>query len=249
MKNIISLFLAILLFSCNKEKEIKQHAVLESIPIPAAIDSSSLTKIEFEQQLIDLGDIDEGIAVDIPFPFKNTGEKPLFISSCKGSGGFFVPSWKDTIPVGGMDTLFAKFYTRNRKGEQKKNITCTSNTDPRNTILKIKAYVTNYTTKIKFDYYEFDAGEIEEGTTVEYEFPFTNTGEYPLVIRNCRSSCGCVVPYCPKEPIPVGGTGIFSAKFNTKGKKGVQHKNIMMDANIKPPIAVLKLKATIIPRK
>lgn len=107
----------------------------------------------------------------------------------------------------------------------------------------------NTITQIKFDYYEFDAGEVEEGTAVEYEFPFTNIGDEPLVIYNCKSSCGCVVPECPKKPIEPGGSGIFWAKFDTKSKRGKQTKTLTMTANTEPPNMILRLFATVIPKE
>ncbi|MGK0389257.1 MAG: hypothetical protein ACI94Y_001997 [Maribacter sp.] len=47
----------------------------------------------------------------------------------------------------------------------------------------------------------------------------------PVVIYNCKSSCGCVVPKCPKKPIEPGGSGIFWAKFDTKNRTTNQNPN------------------------
>lgn len=103
-------------------------------------------------------------------------------------------------------------------------------------------------TQIRFDYYKFDVGEVEEGTVIEYEFPFTNVGNEVLIISNCKSSCGCVVPECPKEPIEPGRSGIFKAQFDTTGKSGKQSKSLTMTANTKPHNTVLTLYATLIPK-
>ena len=52
-----------------------------------------------------------------------------------------------------------------------------------------------------------------ESTTIDYgtvtkadetaasrEFKFTNTGKSPLIISDCRGSCGCTVPTCVITP-------------------------------------------------
>lgn len=128
--------------------------------------------------------------------------------------------------------------------QQKENVSISTNETH-----QLSTPSSNTITKIKFDYYKFDAGEVEEGTVIEYEFPFTNVGDVPLVISNCKSSCGCVVPKCPREPIEPGRTGIFSAKFDTRAKQGKQTKSLTMTANTDPPNTVLRMHAYIIPKE
>ncbi|HEV7382842.1 MAG TPA: DUF1573 domain-containing protein, partial [Dyadobacter sp.] len=52
----------------------------------------------------------------------------------------------------------------------------------------------------------FDFGTIQEGEVVEHTFNFRNDGEYPLILSNITSSCGCTTPEWPKEPIKSGAT-------------------------------------------
>ena len=77
----------------------------------------------------------------------------------------------------------------------------------------------------------FDFGEVREGEVVEYAFVFKNTGKGPLLIARARSTCGCTVPEWPENPIPPGGTGKITARFDTEGKVGVQLKPITISAN------------------
>ena len=60
-------------------------------------------------------------------------------------------------------------------------------------------------TTIVFEEVEFDFGQIESGEKVSYIYQFKNTGNEPLIITKAKGSCGCTVPYWPKEPIPPGG--------------------------------------------
>src|SRR5262249_12428439 len=93
---------------------------------------------------------------------------------------------------------------------------------------------TNQLARIHFDESEFDFGTVKEGEIVTHKFKFTNTGKVPLTILKARSTCGCTVPEWPEDPIPPGGTGEISAKFNTEGKSNEQKKPITVTANTYP---------------
>ncbi len=92
-----------------------------------------------------------------------------------------------------------------------------------------------------------DFGTINAGDVVEHTFTFTNTGETDLVISNARGSCGCTVPYYPKEPIAPGETGDIKVSYNSKGKKGSEKKNVTITANTEPATTVLNISAEVIP--
>src|SRR5690606_2671750 len=84
---------------------------------------------------------------------------------------------------------------------------------------------------IEFDRYEHDFGKVDEGKTVETVFTFTNTGANDLIISDAKGSCGCTVPYFPKEPIKPGKTGEIKVSYDSKGKSGVQKKMVTITAN------------------
>ncbi|MFN0212698.1 MAG: DUF1573 domain-containing protein [Saprospiraceae bacterium] len=108
---------------------------------------------------------------------------------------------------------------------------------------------TNQLARISFEQAEFDFGTVNEGTVVEHTFKFANTGKVPLTILKCRSSCGCTVPEWPEEPIPPGGTGEITAKFNTEGKTNEQKKSITVTANTYPNESKVLLKGIVNPVK
>lgn len=108
---------------------------------------------------------------------------------------------------------------------------------------------TNQLARIAYEEREFDFGVVNEGAVVEHAFKFTNTGKVPLLISGARSSCGCTIPKWPEEPIPPGGTGVISAKFNTEGKLSEQKKMIKVTANTYPNETNVVLKGTVRPTK
>jgi hypothetical protein len=101
--------------------------------------------------------------------------------------------------------------------------------------------------KFGFESSSFHFGEIKEGTLVEKEFHFQNTGNLPLIITNATSTCGCTVPKFPEDPIPPGGKGSILVKFDTQNKRGYQSKPITVYANTYPNKTTLTLEGKVIP--
>ncbi|KQS33570.1 DUF1573 domain-containing protein [Dyadobacter sp. Leaf189] len=91
----------------------------------------------------------------------------------------------------------------------------------------------------------YDFGTIQEGAIVEHEFKFKNEGEYPLILNNISSSCGCTTPEWPKEPIGPNQTSSIKVRFDSKNKSGPQVKTITVYANTEPAYSELRLKGIV----
>ncbi|MDV3308104.1 MAG: DUF1573 domain-containing protein [Cyclobacteriaceae bacterium] len=100
---------------------------------------------------------------------------------------------------------------------------------------------------MEFATLEHDFGTINEGEVVEYTYKFKNTGDAPLVIQSAQGSCGCTVSDWSKDPVPVGGEGFVTAKFDSKGKPNIQNKTVTVTANTWPKQTVLRFKAMVVP--
>ena len=82
------------------------------------------------------------------FSFTNTGSEPLLLEKCKGSCGCTVPQCPKTpIAPGAQGEIEVKFNSKGKKNNQTKTVTINANTDPAQTILKIKAFVNPAETK------------------------------------------------------------------------------------------------------
>ena len=88
-------------------------------------------------------------------------------------------------------------------------------------------------------------GAVTEGGTLKINYRFKNSGTKPLVIENVQPSCGCTVADYPKEPIAPGQEGEITAEFDTKGKEGVQKKNITVHANTRKNTYILYFDVTV----
>ena len=114
---------------------------------------------------------------------------------------------------------------------------CLNNTDKEQGATGVPSYnkipaadSANYT-KIEWLDSSKSLGTITQGQVLKISYRFKNTGERPLIIQRVQPGCGCTVADYPKEPIAPGKEGLIQAEFDSKGKEGVQRKNIMVYAN------------------
>ena len=84
---------------------------------------------------------------------------------------------------------------------------------------------------IKFTKTKHDFGKIPQGTPVTYTFKFVNSNPSAVTINNAKASCGCTTPNYSKEPIPAGGTGTMTVRYNAAAT-GVFNKSITVDTNL-----------------
>lgn len=103
----------------------------------------SHTTLSFNEMLHDYGIVKPDSDNTTFFIVTNTGKRPLIIESVDASCGCTTPM-KPEKPIlpGKSDKIKVVFHPKpGQVGEQNKTVTVTANTDPRLTILKIKAFV------------------------------------------------------------------------------------------------------------
>lgn len=91
-----------------------------------------------------------------------------------------------------------------------------------------------------------DYGTIEHNSNGVRYFEFKNNGTEPLIISNCKGSCGCTVPQCPKEPILPGEIGKIQVKYATN-RVGAFTKTITVTSNAVSPSKTIKIKGKVNP--
>ncbi|MBT8324619.1 MAG: DUF1573 domain-containing protein [Winogradskyella sp.] len=96
---------------------------------------------------------------------------------------------------------------------------------------------------IAFDKTEHDFGTIANGTPVETNFKYTNTGNSMLVVSNIKSTCGCTVPSNWTKEVAPGETGEFTVKFNGKGNGNKVSKSVTLTTNTEKGTEVVKITA------
>ena len=102
-------------------------------------------------------------------------------------------------------------------------------------------------TTMKLSDSQHDFGTFKEDAGQQsYDFTITNTGSNPLVIQNVVASCGCTTPDWTRQPIPAGGTGKITAKYDPRGRPGSFNKTLTVYMNTKPETTVLTIKGEVI---
>jgi hypothetical protein len=129
MKKIIRIIIVsslLVSFSCIKEaKNIEDKAAT------TLQDNSKAprTKIEFDKEMHDFGELEQGEIVETTFLIKNIGENDLYIVDAHGSCGCTVPEvTKEAIKPGESAPISVKFDSNGKSGEVTKSVMITCNT-------------------------------------------------------------------------------------------------------------------------
>lgn len=77
-----------------------------------------------------------------------------------------------------------------------------------------------------------------------FAFWFENDGDLPLIISQCRTSCGCLVASWPKEPIKPGERNVIKVKYDTK-RIGPINKSITVTSNASETRIILRVKGMV----
>ncbi len=94
--------------------------------------------------------------------------------------------------------------------------------------------------RITFLKAEYDFGEIYLGSgAVEHCFVFQNEGEEPLLIKDVRSSCGCVYGSWIKRPVAPGDSGSVCVIYKNN-KSGTFRKTVKVISNAGKTSLVVK---------
>jgi Protein of unknown function (DUF1573) len=102
-----------------------------------------------------------------------------------------------------------------------------------------------YFTEVNFNETEFDFGKVKEGDTLSHVFKMKNTGKEPLFVFKSVGSCDCIGAVVTKEMIQPDTEVEVKVFFNTKGRKGVQNRNITLTCNTEPADYMLSIKAEV----
>jgi hypothetical protein len=141
MRNTIKIFVVVLLLitcSCKKEVSTEQditRSLQENAKAPK-------TKVAFDKEVHNFGEIKQGEIVSTSFIIKNIGDNDLFIVEAHGSCGCTVPEvTKEAIEPGESAPIHVKFDSNGKSGEVTKSIMVTCNTAKIVETISIKASI------------------------------------------------------------------------------------------------------------
>lgn len=123
---------------------VKPNTNANALPDNITKPKGPTTAIKFAEEIHDFGTVEVESENLYSFQFTNTGNEPLEISNAKGSCGCTVPNWpKEPIMPGQSANIDVKFTPNAGQAGQdvEKVVTVTANTNPENTMVRIKANV------------------------------------------------------------------------------------------------------------
>lgn len=147
-KIILSLAVSALLLSCEpKTNNISTGLVNNPVSANGINKSVNTPAIQFEKTEHDFGKILQGEQVSYTFKFTNVGNAPLIITTIEKTCGCTSPNYpKDPIKPGESGKITITYDSKGHKGFQNKRLIVKANTNPSETILRIKAQVENINT-------------------------------------------------------------------------------------------------------
>ena len=152
MKKIVIIAASIALVSlsaCNNETKNENNDAEVSVDLinnnataaegVVIVDAENAPEFEFEETVMQFGEISQGEKVKRLFKFTNIGKSNLIISDAKGSCGCTVPLWpKNPIAPGEEGEIEVVFDSNGKSGHQKKTVTLVANTVPNTMVLAIE---------------------------------------------------------------------------------------------------------------
>ncbi len=97
---------------------------------------------------------------------------------------------------------------------------------------------------IKSDTLNFGTLNKTEDATRKIEI--TNTGNKPLIINDCKGSCGCTVPQCPEQTILPGESDFISISYDNKSNSGPFKKTVTIKSNAINRVVYIKVQGEVI---
>lgn len=139
-------FLSII--SCtNNDGKVSADLVNNPVTADGINKGASAPAIKFEKNEHDFGKILQGELLSYTFKFKNTGNAPLIITSIEKTCGCTSPEYsKEPIKPGEEGKITITYDSKGHKGFQNKRLIVKTNTNPSESILRIKAQVENINT-------------------------------------------------------------------------------------------------------
>lgn len=139
-------FLSII--SCtNNDGKVSADLVNNPVTADGINKGASAPAIKFEKNEHDFGKILQGEQLSYTFKFKNTGNAPLIITSIEKTCGCTSPEYsKEPIKPGEEGKITITYDSKGHKGFQNKRLIVKTNTNPSESILRIKAQVENINT-------------------------------------------------------------------------------------------------------
>lgn len=134
--------LSLAMTACQHKEKADVDIIKNPISADGIDESMKMPQISFESDMHDFGQLMAGENISYSFKFTNTGNADLVISGCDASCGCTVADYpRERIAPGKSNYITVSFKSQGMSGQQVKEVTVFSNTQPASTKLRIMAQV------------------------------------------------------------------------------------------------------------
>lgn len=139
---LATMALSLALTACHNNEKADVDIIRNPISADVIDESMKMPQISFESDMHDFGQLMAGENISYSFKFTNTGNADLVISGCDASCGCTVADFPhERIAPGKSNYITVSFKSQGMSGQQVKEVTVFSNTQPASTKLRIMAQV------------------------------------------------------------------------------------------------------------
>ena len=136
------MILALIAGGCHNSSDKLPSEIVNNPNSASGKKQNKQPEIEFEKTTHEFGQVIHGEVVSYYFKFQNKGNADLLIADVSASCGCTVTEYpQEPIKPGEEETLLVTFDSSNRRGFQNKKITVSTNGQPAQTELSIKAKI------------------------------------------------------------------------------------------------------------
>ncbi len=100
-------------------------------------------------------------------------------------------------------------------------------------------------TNIEFDENEHNFSKLKKDKEALTYFVYKNTGDYPLIISDIRSTCGCTIPIWSKKELASKQKDSILVSYDSK-QAGKFLKSIYIVSNSKTSPDVIRIKGSVL---
>ncbi len=144
MRTLVFIFMILAVFSgaCHSNSDKLPSDMVNNPNSASGKKQNKQPEIEFEKTTHDFGQVIYGEVVSYYFKFKNNGNADLLIADVSAACGCTVTKYpEEPVKPGEEEKLMVTFDSDNRRGFQNKKITVSTNGQPAQTELTVKAKI------------------------------------------------------------------------------------------------------------
>jgi hypothetical protein len=202
--------------------------------------------LRFQSKTLNMGTVRTKGTTKKEFEFYNAGKKDISISEIKYDTSFLkIKLNKSTLKPSELAkaTITYDALARRNWGFVTDSVQFITTDDSlANKNISISAHLEEYflpmdaermakAPKIKFEKTDQHVGTIKDGSSISFNYKFTNEGQEDLLIRKIVPGCECLSFETPKYIIRPGESSYIRVTMNALGREGVQNKYVTVISN------------------